>query len=136
MIPDNQGMWSIDQTLAQTASTSSSTNVINLGDAYKGEGNPIPILLRMTTGLVGATATLVVTMLSDTVASLDDDVQTIWDSGTIAVATLVLGYTFLIDKIPPGARQYVGLAFTTAVATTTAGAIWAGIVQDVENNRW
>ncbi len=135
MIGDNQGMWSIDQTLAQTASTSSSTNVINLGDAYKGEGNPIPILLRLTAALVGATATLQVKMITDDNAALSSP-ATIWDSGALAVTACVLGYTFLIDKIPPGAQQYVGLTYTTAVATTTAGAIWAGIVGDVENSRW
>ncbi|MCK5604938.1 hypothetical protein KAR91_23815 [Candidatus Pacearchaeota archaeon] len=126
-------MWGYEEDVSQTASTSTSTNIINLGDAYKGVGETLPVLIMMTTALVGATATLTVELFHDSVVAMSGE-AVLWTSGAIPVATCVLGYKFKLDAIPHGCLQFTRLKYTVATATTTAGVIFAGIVGDVQEN--
>ena len=126
------GMWSDDQTLVLTVGAHNSSNVLALGDAYKGEGEPKDILIRITTAVdsAGDAATLQVKLVSDTEADFSDSPQTDWDSGAIAEASLVAGYTFKIDKLPKGMQKYAKLTYTVGTENITAGAITAGFVGD------
>ena len=128
------GMWSDDQSVAATASTVTSTNVLDLGNAFMGEGEPKDILIQMTTALVGATATLQVKLISDSAADFSVAPQTDWDSGAIAVGTCAAGYKFKLSSLPPGMKQYAKLTYTIGTATTTAGAITAGLVGEQNSN--
>ena len=123
--------------------TAASTDVIDFGAAgtppqglemlYRKEtGTWKPLDIVVTTAFTAAGAATMVVDLQ-----VDDDVafgsaQTLWTSGAIAGATLVAGYRFLIDKIPPMSAaqaadsRYMRLNFTVAVGPMTAGVLEAG----------
>lgn len=132
----SSGMFSDDQTLVLAVGAHNSTNVLALGDAYKGEGEPKDILIQITTAVDSAAdgATLQVKLISDTEAAFGDSPQTDWDSGAIAEASLVAGYKFKIDKLPDGMQKYCKLTYTVAGENITAGAITAGLVGNVSDD--
>jgi len=140
MILDMQTMFSgstaADGSLTGQAITvtAASTNILDTGvNKEKGRGTPIPLLVQVTTTFTaGGAATL------QAVLQCDGDVafgsaNTLWDSGAIAVATLVAGYRFLIDKIPEHVAakadsRYFRFNYTVATGPMTAGNLVAGIV--------
>jgi hypothetical protein len=129
MFVDNQNLFSKDQAVTVTAA---STNVIDLGIAYKGEGEPINILAQVTTAFAGGTS-VAFKLQTDDNASFNSatDVQ---DLGAIATATLVQGYKAKFSALPSDLERYVRLYYTV-VGTMSAGAIFAGLNLDEDSWR-
>ena len=135
MILDKMQMFSEDQDLAQTASTYYSTNVIDLGDAAKGEGEPIEVLIQVTEAFTSTgAATLVIVLQTDSVEAMSSPTA-IFTSATLALATIaVVGYKATIRVLPNDCEQYLRIAYTIGTATTTAGKISAGLVRNIPTN--
>jgi hypothetical protein len=97
-----------------------------------GAGEPLYLVIQVDTTFVGATATIQFQLASDSVAALTTSKTIHIDTGAIAVATWVAGYT-LVYALPQQAtyERYLGLWETVATATVTAGKINAFLTHDV-----
>lgn len=137
MILDLENNLSSDQVL--TTGTQVSTNVIDFGAAgtpaqglemlYRKETGTWKVFNAQVTGtFAGAGGTSVQLLVQ-----VDDDVafgsaQTLYTSAAIAVATLVAGYRFLIDKLPPmtaaqaADSRYMRLSWVTVGTHTPSAA--------------
>ena len=111
-------------------------DVIDLGSAPTlqdiGNGEPLYLVIQVTTTFVGATSTTTFELKSDSTANLATSATTHLSTGAIAVATLVEGYTKVM-ALPAEAtyERYLGLWETVATANVTAGAINAFLTRDV-----
>jgi hypothetical protein len=110
-------------------------NVMDLGAAPTlrniGNGGDMYLVLQVSTTFVGATATIQFELASDSTANLATSKTTHWNSGAIAVATWVAGYTKIIPlPIEETYERYLGLWETVATANVTAGAINAFLTND------
>ena len=124
MILDKQGMFSDDQAVTASAA---SENLIDLGVARDiGKGKPIPILCQVTTAFATLTSLAVKIEVDDN--SSFSSAKTVFETESIAVASLVAGYKFLMDYVPRGTdERYMRLYFTVTGSDATAGNITAGI---------
>lgn len=115
------------------------TDVIDLGSAPTlkdiGSGEPMYLVLNVDTDFVGATATIQFQLCSDSTANLATSKTVHIDTGAIAVATWVAGYT-LIYPLPltETYERYLGLWMTVATANVTAGKLNAFLTSNV--TRW
>jgi len=159
MILDKQEEFSDSQSIAQAAGNVISTNVYDTGliqypfDVAQsqasgaalsgtvstrdlGIGEPIWLVVQMDVTLAGATATLVVTLESSTVAALTSPTVHLTSATfTVGNALLAAGQTLFAALLPSGAyKQFLGVRYTTAVATTTAGSISAFLVRNIQKN--
>jgi hypothetical protein len=104
------------------------TDVIDLGATPTlrdlGNGQVVYLVLQVDTTFVGATATIQFQLVSDSTANLATSKTIHLDTGAIAVATWVAGYT-KVYALPIEAvyERYLGLWETVATATVTAGKI-------------
>lgn len=100
-----------------------------------GSGEPMYLVLQVTTTFVGVGATIDFSLLSDSTADLATSPTTHLSTGAIPVATLVAGYQKAF-ALPDGVdyERYLGLWETVAAANVTAGAINAFLTHDVA--RW
>lgn len=146
MYLDLQTLFSDNQTLAFAAGSANSTNVIDLGTVGTiplggspiydiGRGEPVEVIVQITADVTSAgSATVQFKLVSSAAADLSTPTVH-YDSGAIAKATLVAGYYVPIRVIPQGvALRYLGLIYTVATATTTAGTVTAGILLDRSSN--
>ena len=124
MIFDKENLFSEDQAITATAD---STNVIDLGLAKMGEGEPINLECRVTTTFADGTS-LKVSLVSSA-SSTFSSVSTMVESGVIVTATLTQGYRFTFGPLPDGLLRYNKLVYTV-VGTHTAGAVFAGLNLD------
>lgn len=145
MIPDKQLELSNNQSMAGKAAASStlSTNTIDLGApgnlyltgaaaAYDvGRGEPVQLLVQVTTAFTSAgAATVQVQLVMADAADLTTGLTVIQETPVIAIASLVAGYQFRI-AVPPGiSKRYLGCAYNVGTATVTAGTIYAAVVVD------
>tara|TARA_Y100000310_G_C20593202_1_gene769173 strand:- start:847 stop:1260 length:414 start_codon:yes stop_codon:yes gene_type:complete len=127
MILDVENLYSDDQALTTTAD---STNVIDLGAAERGPGNPLRIDILVTLALTGGTD-VTIDLETDDNASFTS-LSTIGSTQTIAAATLVAGYRFSIQFVPSAMERYSRLEYTIT-GTFSAGTVTAGIVFDVQS---
>ena len=126
--------------------TANSTNVVDLSLARDvGEGESLYVQFTVGTAFTAAgSATLTPTIV---VAAADTLLTptTIGTSGTIAVASLIAGYTFVISLNPQlfgsattvsslGLR-YLGAIYTVATGPMTAGTITADIVTNIQDGK-
>lgn len=84
----------------------------------------------------GGAATLQMLLVSADDAGLVTNPVTVWDSGAIALATLVAGYQFAAPHFKYGdcaGKRYVGWKAVIGTATGTAGAVTAGLKTDREH---
>lgn len=132
MLIDSQNEFSNKQAITVTAP---STNIIDLGvDRDIGKGEPVPILVQVTTAFTAAgAATLTVDLETDDNASFSSATN-LWTSGAIGKATLVEGYKFLINYIPRENERYLRLNYTVATGPMTAGNIEACIASEDQTN--
>jgi hypothetical protein len=128
MILDKQNLFSDDQAVTTTAV---STNVIDLGVAGANKGEPIDILVQVTTTFAGGTS-IQLGVGCDTVAAFSSE-TTLQTTAAIALASLVQGYQFTVSVIPTGVERFMRLTYTV-VGTMTAGNITAGLVLDRQTN--
>lgn len=124
MIFDSTNKFS---TLQAVTATAASTNVIDLGVSGRdiGVGEHVPFWIGVDVDFAGLTSVQVTVQTDDDEAfsGAVDVIQT----GVIALADLVSGYQFSIDKAPKNLLgRYVRLNYTV-VGTGTAGTISAGI---------
>ena len=109
-------------------------DVVDLGTTSRdiGEGEPLYLVIQVSTTFVGATSTTQFSLYSDSTANLATSATVHWSSAAIPVATLVAGYT-LVVALPPGTyERYLGLWETVATANVTAGAINAFLTRNPE----
>lgn len=137
---DKQNMFSEDQSLIGSASDIiTSTNVIDLTDANKGEGEPLELLCQLTTAITPsitttATSTLQVKLITSAYEGLTGS-TTLFDSGALSYTEWdVAGDGAKIRVLPNSAKQYLGWTYTIGAGMDiTAGAIFAAIVRHLQN---
>jgi len=126
--------------------TANSTNVVDLSLARDiGEGDDVYVSFSVGTAFTAAgAATLTPTVVVSAADTLTTP-TTLGTGGTIAVASLVAGYTFVIRVNPQlfyssttnsslGLR-YLGVIYTVATGPMTAGTITADIVTDIQDGK-
>lgn len=147
---DKQLMFSEDQTMisATASAVKTSTNVIDLGEAKKGEGNPVGIFVEFNTApVLTITTTATSTMQIQLVTSASEAFttsSTLLDTGAIpafSTSTAGIQYWSAIGDgpewnfLPDGTKQYLRVIYTMgAGAIMTAGAISAGLVLGKQSN--
>lgn len=95
------------------------------------EGSDLYFVAEVDTTLVGVGATVQLQLASDSTADLATSKTVHFDTGAIALATLVAGYRICAVKLPAGSyERYLGLWITIAVANVTAGKINAFLTRD------
>lgn len=119
--------------------TANSTNVVDLSLARDvGEGEDLYVQFTVGTAFTaGGAATLTPTIVVSAADSLTTP-TTIATAGTIAVATLVAGYSFAVRLNPLIASlglRYLGAIYTVATGPMTAGTITADIVTDIQDGK-
>lgn len=126
--------------------TANSTNVVDLSLARDvGEGTDLYVQFTVGTAFTAAgAATLTPTVVVSAADTLSTP-TTIGTGGTIAVASLIAGYTFVVRLNPQlfgstttvsslGLR-YLGAIYTVATGPMTAGTITADIVTDIQDGK-
>jgi len=104
-----------------------------------GQGQPMYLVIRVTTTFVGATGTCNFRLRSDDTASIDPSTSTAhWESGAIAVADLAEGKTFVVALPIEGNayEQYLGLQYVVATASFTAGGVDSYLTIDPPNTKF
>ena len=110
-------------------------DVIDLGASPTlrdiGNGEPLYLVIQVDTAVVGTTSTVQWQLASDSTANLATSKTVHLDTGAIAEATLVAGYT-KIYALPVEAtyERYLGLWQTVAVNNLSAGKINAFLTND------
>jgi hypothetical protein len=105
-----------------------------------GKGEPVECLITVNETVTSGGAATVQAILSmgtgvDGNGDINAGEVTLFDSGAIAVATLVAGYQFKFRSFFPGTKlRYLQLRYVIAAFATTAGKITAGIVDQRQTN--
>lgn len=111
-------------------------DVMDLGAAPTlqdiGNGEPLYLVIQVTTTFVGATSTTTFDLVSDSTANLATSKTTHVSSGAIPVASLVAGYTKVLP-VPAEVlyERYLGVWEYVATANVTAGNINAFLTRNV-----
>jgi len=132
MFVDKQCLLSDSQDLSQTAGSYYSTYAYNLGHTQDpGAGRPIGVVFCVDAAFVGSGATVQFDIIDEEDTTLDGSSVVIASTRAIAITSLTLGKVFMLP-IPAGiiTQQYIGVKYTIAVATTTAGTVSAFIAFD------
>ena len=134
MIIDKLLMFSESQAVTATAA---STDVIDLGPIKGtkrdiGVGEPLEFWTNVNTTAAAAGAATVNVQLQ---TSPDNATwTTIYDSGALALASLVAGKRVLSTKVPQGVLKYLRVNYVVGTGPLTAGAFTSGINLDVDAN--
>jgi hypothetical protein len=154
---DKQNCFSWKQNLAQAVGTYRSTYTLDLGTPGKialppllgtepsaeidiGKGEHLEALIMVNeafTTAAGGTLQAILSMGTgvDGNGDINAGEVTLFDSGVLAVATLVLGYNFKFRCFFPGTKlKYLQMRYLIATGAMTAGKITAGIVDDRQTN--
>jgi hypothetical protein len=135
MYVDKQLLLSANQDLSQTAGTYVSENLIDLGVAAKrdlGAGKPVAVVICVDEAFASAgAATVVFSLLTNNEEDLTTTPTTLYSTPAIAYTELTLGKVIALP-FPQGrsTQRYVGVSYTIAGATTTAGTCSAFIAFD------
>ncbi|EKF8821446.1 hypothetical protein AAAW47_002837 [Cronobacter sakazakii] len=136
MILDKLLMFSEAQAVTASAA---STDVIDLGpiDGTRrdiGVGYPLELFVTVNTTATAAGAATVNFQLQ---TSPDNSTwTTLYDSGSVALASLTAGKRVVSTKVPAGVQRYLRLNYSVGTGPLTAGAFTAGINLDVDNNQY
>jgi hypothetical protein len=140
MILDERLELSDAGTLATATGTALHGDVIDFGGDQIGDGEPMYLVIQVTTAVTSAgAATVKFELASDAAAAIATDGSATVHAATEAIgkASLVAGYTRVIP-LPPAAgnsyERYVGVLTTVGTAALTAGAVNAFLTKDVA--RW
>lgn len=161
MLFDKENCFSWKQDLGTAGTTGAigthrSTNVIDLGapgtiylpplkgtnpsaEIDIGKGSPIEVLILVNETFTSGGAATLQCILSTGTGTDGTDINagevTLFDSGALALATLVAGYYFKFRTFVPGTKlRYLQTRYVIATAAMTAGEISAGIVDGVQTN--
>ena len=135
MIVDSLLEFADGEDISQSAGTYLATNQIDLQEARDmGNGQPLYLVIQIDAAVTsGGSATVQFRLRSDSTAVVHDTTSTAHiDTGAIAIATLVAGYTQVIPLPLEGAsyERYLGVQAIVATATTTAGTYSAFLTID------
>lgn len=130
------------QNLAVVASSPISENVIDVGNATNiardmGEGEPLYIVFTVTEAFVGVGATVAMNCVVSAAVGLGSS-TTVGSIAATGVASLTLGTQFVVRINPLVASlglRYLGVIYTIATATTTAGKMSAYVVKDFQDGK-
>jgi len=130
------------QDLSQTAAAYNSENIVDTGNATNiardmGEGEPLYIVFTVTEAFVGASATVAINCVVSAATALTTP-TTVGSVAATGVASLTLGTQFVVRINPLVASlglRYLGVIYTIATATTTAGAMTAYVVKDFQDGK-
>ena len=133
--------WILNPTHPSTVSSvipRFSESIVDLGTARDiGEGEPLYIVFTVTEAFVGATATVAMNCVVSAAAALTTP-TTVGSVTATAVASLTLGAQFVVRINPLVASlglRYLGVIYTIATATTTAGTMTAHVVTDFQDGK-
>lgn len=117
-------------------SSAASTNYIDLGVARDiGNSEEMFLMVHVTEAATASGSATVNFSLECDDNSSFSSAKTVYDSGAVAKATLVLNYQFFIP-IPPGCdERYVRLYYTVGTGPLTAGKFTAAIVDKIQNSK-
>ena len=128
----------VGQDLSQVVGTYNSESIVDLGTARDiGEGEPLYIVFTVTEAFVGATATVAMNCVVSAAAALTTP-TTVGSVPATAVASLTLGAQFVVRINPLVASlglRYLGVIYTIATATTTAGTMTAHVVTNFQDGK-
>lgn len=128
----------VGQDLSQVVGTYNSESIVDLGTARDiGEGEPLYIVFTVTEAFVGAGATVAINCVVSAATALTTP-TTVGSIAATAVASLTLGTQFVVRINPLVASlglRYLGVIYTIATATTTAGAMTAYVVKDFQDGK-
>ena len=103
-----------------------------------GRAGKVRLFMMVNTTCVGATATVIMRLITATDAALTAGIVIHRITDTIPVASLVAGYYFRIGPdIPfgiPSTGRYLGFQWTIGTAALSAGAFTGGIAVDQQTN--
>ena len=130
------------QDLSQVAAAYNSENIVDTGNATNiardmGEGEPLYIVFTVTEAFVGVGATVAINCVVSAATALTTP-TTVGSIAATAVASLTLGTQFVVRINPLVASlglRYLGVIYTIATATTTAGAMSAYVVKDFQDGK-
>lgn len=131
MIFDTQSLFSDSQAITTTANSS---NVIDQGPSVMtgliGQTSQGALFVRCTQSFAGGTS-LAIALVSADDWPLATNLLTHWNSGPIPLASLTAKTMIAATRIPPQRmRRYLGVIYTV-VGTMTAGAVLAGLAEDL-----
>ena len=142
MIFDTQLLFADDQAVTATAISENVLQMRDMGTVYGasaaltrdiGDGNPVPLLVQVTTTFATLTS-LTITLESADNAALSTNAVVHWSSGAVAAASLVAGFQVPIRYLPKDIeKDYLGLRFTVGGSNATAGKIKAGIAAGIQS---
>jgi hypothetical protein len=130
------------QDLSQVAGAYNSENVVDTGNATNiardmGEGEPLYIVFTVTEAFVGVGATVAINCVVSAATALTTP-TTVGSVAATGVGSLTLGTQFVVRINPLVASlglRYLGVTYTIATATTTAGAMTAYVVKDFQDGK-
>ena len=130
------------QNLAAAASSPISENVVDVGNATNiardmGEGEPLYIVFTVTEAFAGVGASVAMNCVVSAAIGLGS-ATTVGSIAATAVGSLTLGTQFVVRINPLVASlglRYLGVNYTIATATTTAGKMSAYIVKDFQDGK-
>jgi hypothetical protein len=140
---DKQLMFSEDQSLVSSASdVITSTNVVDVNEAKRGEGNIIEVFADLTTAITTAitttaTSTLRAQLITSDAATLDSNTTTLYDTGALAYTSWdAIGDGPHIRALPNNAKQYLAWVLTVGAGMDiTAGNFSSNLVLGVPSNK-
>ena len=130
------------QDLSQVAAAYNSENIVDTGNATNiardmGEGESLYIVFTVTEAFVGVGATVAINCVVSAATALTTP-TTVGSIAATAVGSLTLGTQFVVRINPLVASlglRYLGVIYTIATATTTAGAMTAYVVKDFQDGK-
>lgn len=138
MIMDQQSLFSDAQAVTVTANSSNVIDTLPSGGPNTksgiGDGQDVSLFAQVgTTFTAGGAATMVISLVSADDAALTVNPIVHYATAAIAVASLTAKSRPVQIDLPYGKyRRYVGLTYTVATGPMTAGAITAGLVEDLQ----
>ena len=142
MITDAHNKFSTAQTGAFAAGSAISTNVIDLNAGVLsptlrdlGTGRDMTFVVSIdTTFTSSGSATVAFSLESDSTANLATSATVHYTTAALVYSTLTAGSIPVMVKLPQGVtyERYLGARCTVAVATTTAGAFSAYLVETAQ----
>lgn len=129
-ILDNELIMSNAQAVTAIAANAA-TNDIDFGRA--GSGYNKKVLVSVNTTAVGASSTVVFSVITDDNAAFSSPV-TLVSTAALPIASLTAGKKILEYTLPAEVEQYVRVTYTIAVAVLTAGKFNAWIDDAQQTN--
>lgn len=135
MLMDQQNLFSDAQAITASANSSNVIDTLPGGQNTKsgiGDGQDISLFALVNTSFATLTSLNIQVVSADT-ADLATNPIVHFDSGAIPVASLTAKARPVALDLPYGKyRRYVGLKYVVTGSNATAGAITAGLVEDLQ----